>query len=293
MAVELIQYLYRLSDVNLDVIYQESIKNTIYDYQTPETLCKKNKIPLITTSKITPKLIEKIRQKKPDIILNAYFSKIFPPKLFNIPRLGTLNIHPGKLPFFRGAFPTPWYILNNEKYFYITIHYINEKIDSGDILVQKKFPIYPGETGHELYKRTMKLSTQMYVENFYKIISNKIKPLVQKGYGSYFNKIESHYKIDWHQSRKNIEQRVRVHAPPYFPAYSFIFNKCITIKKVSFYDSEYCSVQGSGIICKVLDNMQFVVTCTDGCLLIEDYDLFPKLKKEDVQVHIRVGHRFI
>ena len=104
-------------------------------------------IEVLSPPRISSKLIEEIRGINPDLIISAYYRKIFPKELIEIPRLGIVNVHPSLLPYYRGPVPTAWAILNNEKEFGITIHKIDAGIDTGDILVQSTHDIGDDETG--------------------------------------------------------------------------------------------------------------------------------------------------
>ncbi len=137
----------------------------------------------------------------------------------------------------------------------------------------------------------MKLCADLMIENFDKILRKEIKPRSQPAGGSYYNKISPQYRIDWHQPRSEIRNQIRVYARPYFPAFSFLMNKCLTINKASLIDLADYRAQGAGIICRVFQDRKFAISCVDGCLLIEDYDLFPILRPDDIELHIRVGNR--
>jgi len=285
-------YLNARDDVDLYVVTQRTKRDEIYGYRATLELCVQEKVPFFTPNTFDEKFVAEVSRIAPDIIVCAYYPKIFPPELIRIPALGCINVHPGLLPNYRGSFPTPWYILNNEKEFGITIHYMDSQIDSGDILVQRTYPMREDETGHELYRRAMKLCGELLVENFDKILKQEIQPYPQPLGGSYYNRIDSQYKIDWHLPHQYIRNQIRVHAKPYFPAYSFLYNKCVLFNKASFCQLDGYKLRGAGIICKVMDDMKFVVSCVDGWLLVEDYDLFPVLSSDDIKLHIHASHRF-
>jgi methionyl-tRNA formyltransferase len=196
------------------------------------------------------------------------------------------------LPDYRGTFPTPWCILNEETEFGVTVHYMDETIDTGDVIVQRRYKIDPNETGNELYRRAMKLCTDLLVESFGEILAGNVTRQPQALGGSYYNRIEPQYLIDWHLPRRQLRNHIRVHAKPYFPAYSFLYNKCILINRVTLCDIDGYIAQGAGIIKSVAPDKSFVVSCVDGCLRVEEYELFPVLRPDDGEQHIRPGNRF-
>lgn len=76
-----------------------------------------------------------------DLFVSMSFNQIFRNRIINLPRLKTINCHAGKLPFYRGRNILNWALINDEKEFGITVHYIDEGIDTGDIILQRTFPI--------------------------------------------------------------------------------------------------------------------------------------------------------
>ena len=285
-------FLHARQDIDLTVVSQRTKRDEIYGYRATIDMCRKENVTLHTPKAFDDEFLQTVEQAAPDLIICAYYPKIFPPRLLAVPPLGCVNVHPGLLPQYRGTFPTPWCILNGEKAIGMTLHYMDHNIDTGDILAQESHPIGEDETGHELYRRSMKLCGDLLMRNFDKILRNEIKRLPQAPGGSYYNRIPRQYRIDWHRPRMHIRNQIRVHAKPYFPAYSFLFNTCVLVNKAFLFDSADYNAQGAGIICKVRDDMSFVVSCVDGCLLVTDYEVAPRLDEADLKLHIRVSNRF-
>ena len=107
-----------------------------------------------------------------DLFISMSFDQIFKAPMFNEPSLGTLNCHAGKLPFYRGRNVLNWVLINDEKEFGITVHYINEGIDTGDIVLQQVFPI----TDEDNYETLLHVSYEACA----KILYDAVK-LVQHG----------------------------------------------------------------------------------------------------------------
>ena len=93
-----------------------------------------------------------------DVILSISCPLIFTKALLSIPSLGCLNIHPGKLPKYRGVQPGFWTLLNQEKEGAITIHYMNEKYDDGDIIQQDVFDISDVNTVHKMHMKVLEIA---------------------------------------------------------------------------------------------------------------------------------------
>ena len=104
---------------------------------------EKNRIPVA----------EKLNDVKCDLAIVADFGRIIPPEEFNLPKLGTFNIHFSKLPDLRGASPVQQTLLRGDTTAWITIIRIEKTLDTGPILDQRSFPIYPNDTAQTLYTR--------------------------------------------------------------------------------------------------------------------------------------------
>ncbi|KPA10982.1 methionyl-tRNA formyltransferase, partial [Candidatus Magnetomorum sp. HK-1] len=83
---------------------------------------------------------------KVELIISHAFMKILPKTIFAVPKYGCINIHPSLLPNYRGASPTKMILCNKEKETGLTSHYIDEGIDTGNIIYQVKIPVYLNDT---------------------------------------------------------------------------------------------------------------------------------------------------
>lgn len=288
----LADYFATRSDIDLSVVTYRRKKDEIYGYRTAVDACERHGIQYLETLQPNQKIDEISRLGKPDFIVAAYYGRILSPDIIRSARLGAINVHPGIFPRYRGTFPTPWYILNGEDRFGIAVHYIDEGVDSGPVLVQKTFEISPEETGHSLYRNTMKRAAEVLIENFDNISSGAIKELPQAGYGSYYSSVETRYKIDWNLNCETILRRIRVHAPPYFPAYSYMFNKIFLFERAVLHDDAAGSAVAGGRIVEVFDDGTFAVTCSDGCLKVESYQVAPQFAPHEEGLHLAVGNTF-
>jgi methionyl-tRNA formyltransferase len=98
---------------------------------------------------------------RPDLILSYEFGQLIPQDVLSLARLGGLNIHFSLLPAYRGAAPIPWQIINNEKTTGISVVKISSKFDEGDIVYQKKYPIYPNDTQISLTSRLSNITLKI------------------------------------------------------------------------------------------------------------------------------------
>jgi methionyl-tRNA formyltransferase len=293
IAVDFIELLQSREDVELIYVYTYELPlDKTYGYSSVYNKCAKLNIPCEKPKKISNRIINYIKKLKPDFIFSVYYRKIFPVTLLEIPECRAINIHPSKLPKYRGPVPTAWAIKNGEKEFGITIHYMDRGIDTGDILFQKTFKIFENETGFELYTRGMTLGAKILEENIEKILYNKLHPVKQNGIGSYYGKINGKHQINWQNNFETIRNMVRIHAYPYNSAETILFNRYFFIDKVSTIKDQNYELQGPGRIVDIKPGGKLVVSCADGFLLLEDFNIFPKLKNNEKSLYFKIGNKF-
>ena len=108
--------------------------------------------------------LEEIKNMKPDIICVVAYGKILPKEILEIPRLGCINVHGSLLPKYRGAAPIQWAVLNGDKTTGITTMYMNEGMDTGDMILKEEVEISPEETTGELWEKLSKIGGNLLVE---------------------------------------------------------------------------------------------------------------------------------
>jgi methionyl-tRNA formyltransferase len=173
---------YYIQRVFHDVKYQNS-KNSI------TTTANKYGIPVTYSSNINnEEIVTKVEKEKPDLIISAYFDQIIKKELLKIPRIGILNVHPSMLPAYRGVKPTFWVLKNNESKTGVTIHFVDEGLDTGNILVQKEIDIQPNDSVDSLLKKTSEIGAKALLEAIENIrVSDYNLKEQEPGSGSYFS----------------------------------------------------------------------------------------------------------
>lgn len=114
-----------------------------------------------------------IRQFKPDLGLSVYFGHILRTPFLSIFPKGVINLHPSYLPYNRGSFPNVWSIIEGTPAG-STLHYIDEEIDTGDIISQKLVKVEPVDTGETLYRKLENASIDLFKESWPSILEGKI-----------------------------------------------------------------------------------------------------------------------
>lgn len=115
-----------------------------YDKRDPGlmALAEAEHIPVEIHQNInSDEFLDRVSKYKVDLFVSMSFNQIFKTRTINYPPLKTINCHAGKLPFYRGRNILNWALINDEKEFGITVHYVDEGIDTGDIILQRTYPI--------------------------------------------------------------------------------------------------------------------------------------------------------
>ena len=124
------------------------------------------------------KTVNIIRDMEPDIGV-VVGTGILKPKVFRIPKQGTINMHQGKVPEYRGGPPAFWELFNDEKTIGVTIHFIDEKLDTGDVILQKEIEIMPDDSLESLQHKLDGLGKKMVVEALLNIRDGTSKSIPQ------------------------------------------------------------------------------------------------------------------
>jgi methionyl-tRNA formyltransferase len=138
----------------------------------------KNDIEIVNANTLKdPLLLNTLKRYSVDIILSIASSRIFGKSIISIPKIACLNVHAGILPRYRGINPSFWSLLNKEKVSAVTVHYINEGIDDGDIIKQDIFSIENLRSLHELYLKILDVAPYTVTHALQSIKNGNVKLL--------------------------------------------------------------------------------------------------------------------
>ncbi len=159
--------------------------------------------------------IEEIRRLTPDVIVVVAYGQILPPDVLEIPRLACLNLHASLLPRWRGAAPIQAAIAAGDSDTGITAMYMDEGLDTGDILLQRRVNILPNDTGGSLHDRLAQIAPETLLESLRLLAAGDAPRLPQdNARATYAPKLKrEHGQIDWSQSAEAIEKKIRAHNP--------------------------------------------------------------------------------
>ena len=191
-------------------------------------------LPVFQPEKIrnNVEIIDKLKALEPDVICVVAYGKILPKEILEIPTLGCINVHGSLLPKYRGAAPIQWAVLNGEKVTGITTMYMDEGMDTGDMILQEKIEIGDNETTGELWDRLSKIGGKLLVTTLEQVEKGIAPRKPQKGEFTIAPMLNKEMaKINWEEKTgKEIKDLIRG-LNPILGAYSFIDDKKLKIWK--------------------------------------------------------------
>ena len=255
-------------------------------------LAEKNKLKILQPNNLSqPLFIDEIKSLKPDLIIVVAF-RMLPKVVWTIPPMGTINLHASLLPNYRGAAPINWVIINQEKTTGVTTFFIDEKIDSGKILLQQKLKINSNLDAGSLYEKLAEVGSELVCDTINGIIDKTIRPKVQKlnGKEKRAPKLDKQNTfINWSQSPESINAKIKGLSP--YPGAKTNFtenNQSIVIK---IFETEILKKSHNFKLNKVLiKNREILIAVKDGFLKCNILQ-FPNRKRMSA-LDILNGHTF-
>jgi len=177
----------------------------------------------------TTEFTEKIQSLSPDLIFSCYYPKIIPRAILDIATHGGINLHGGLLPKYRGCFSGAWSIINDEKKSGVTMHYMEPKVDIGEIIAVNEVKITNEDTAFSLYQKVVEATVSLFKEKYLLLKKHgKISSVPQRedGVNYYGRQIPFKGRIDWGKSNREIYNFIRaLYFPPFKPASTFFKNR--------------------------------------------------------------------
>ena len=219
-----------------------------------------------------------IKEYNPDLIVVVAYGMIIPKNIIDIPKFGIINVHSSLLPKYRGAAPIHAAIINGDDKTGVSIMYISEGLDEGDVILTKETPIYLEDNLGTLHDRLKVLGAEGVEETIKLMEENKVIRHPQDNSLATFVKPikKEETKIDFNDKSINIFNKIRGMNP--FPvAYTTLNDKVLKL-----YDSMYVEYIGDEIPGTVigLDKKGIKVKTSDGAIFIKELKLEGKKKQK-------------
>ena len=240
-----------------------------------------------------PEFIEELKSLNADLQIVVAF-RMLPEIVWNMPPMGTVNLHGSLLPQYRGAAPINWAIINGEKETGVTTFKLKHEIDTGDILLSKKIPIDENETAGELHDKMKIIGANLLVETVSGLIKGNLKETSQSEIINSQSAIHhapkiftETCKIEWNKTVGEVHNLIRGLSP--FPgAFTYLDNKILKIYRSQKEERKTFLQPGD----YETDNKTYLrFACTNGYIYLKEIQLEGKKKMmiEDFLRGYRVG----
>jgi methionyl-tRNA formyltransferase len=240
-----------------------------------KVFCEEHDLPVLQPPNLKdPALIMQLRELAPDVMVVVAF-RMLPKEVWSIPPNGTFNLHASLLPKYRGAAPIHWAIINGEQQTGVTTFFINEQIDTGEIIAQKSLSIGLDENTGQLSNRLEKLGATLTLETLDLIATNRVNssPQPNNNQASLAPKLtRENTQLQWDQDGQHIERKVRGLQP--FPcAWTMLSNNdqrlYCKIHDVDFIEEKQ-PLKGGQIF---VENQQIMVAVPNGTIHVKRLQL--------------------
>ncbi len=226
--------------------------------------------------------VERLKALNPDLIVVVAYGKLLPKSVLDIPKYGCVNVHGSILPKWRGAAPIQWTVLSGDEYGGVTTMYMNEGLDTGDIILTRKVKIGENETSGELFDRLCVDGAELLSETIKQIEAGTAPRVPQNNdeatYASMLSKELS--EIDFTKPNKEVHNKVRG-LSPWPSAQSKLFGKRVKIIETRLSDKK-------GEAGKVVSVNPLTVACGEGS--VEIVTLQPEGKRAMASSDYLKGH---
>jgi methionyl-tRNA formyltransferase len=215
-----------------------------------EELAREHGIRVHLAERVDAETIDLVKRAEPDVIVvNSWYYRM-PLELYDLPPHGTLNLHDSLLPRFTGFSPVLWALISGESEFGLTVHRMDDGLDTGDILVQHSLPIGPADTGTELVLRGMGLIPGALAEALNALESGTAVWRPQnKAERTYCHKrSERDSLIDWTWPAEDLVRFVRALSDPYPRAFTFYRGERIEVLEARVSEARYGGTSGRVIV---------------------------------------------
>jgi methionyl-tRNA formyltransferase len=235
----------------------------------------------------SPESVDAIRVLQPDVIVVMAYGQILPRDVLEIPTIACLNLHASLLPRWRGAAPIQAAIARGDGETGITVMYMDEGLDTGDILLQRRIAIAPDETGGSLHDKLAQIAPEALAEAISLLHGGQAPRLSQQNaLATYAPKLgREHGRIDWSESAEVIERKIRAF-DPWPGAFMEIDHRSLKIFSATIVDR-------SGKPGEISQNKnELIVAAGEGSLILREVQLEGKRRMsaaEFLRGHSRIA----
>jgi methionyl-tRNA formyltransferase len=205
-------------------------------------------------------IAELVDAHAPDILVSSDWRTWLAPVIYQRARHGAINIHDALLPRYGGFAPLNWALVNGETEVGVTVHFMDDEFDAGDIVVQRRVPVDPNDTATDLFHKTLPLFPELALRSLELIDSGRQDWVKQdRSQATFFHKRSMEdSRIHWGQSPLDIVNLVRAQPDPYPNAFCFYQGERLQVLGAALSHQRYGGTPGR-VFCR--DGAGVVVVC--------------------------------
>ncbi len=202
-------------------------------FKPPAVVAEQHGLPVHTPENLKdPRWTDLIREAAPDFIFSFYYRNMIPKRILDIPSVGAFNLHGSLLPRFRGRSPVNWVLVEGETKTGLTLHYMEEKPDAGDIVAQRAVDIADSDTAHTLFLKMIDAARPLIRDILPSLDARTFTAVSQSGLGSssyYGGRRPEDGLIAWEKDARSIYNLIRAVTHPYPGAFTYLDGKKLFI----------------------------------------------------------------
>ncbi|MGH3856844.1 MAG: methionyl-tRNA formyltransferase [Pseudonocardiaceae bacterium] len=223
---------------------------------------------------------DRIRHIAPDILVSSDWRTWVPPCVYRLAKHGAINIHDALLPKYGGFAPLNWALINGEPEVGVTVHFMNEEFDLGDIVLQSRISVRPKDTATDLFQKTIELFPSMTLEALDLIESGRTDWQPQDpAKATFFHKRSAEdSRIDWQWPAACIVNLVRAQPDPYPNAFAYYRGRRVGVLEASVSLKRYGGTVGR-VFCPQGEGI--VVVCGPRARTGHDYGVVLERVRDD------------
>ena len=265
-SVPVLKMLIENTNVLLVVTQPDKIvgKDKTVSFNPIKKLALEENIPVFQPMRIR-KDFEKLKNLDIDLIVTCAYGQIIPKEVLDMPKYGCINVHASILPKYRGSAPIQWCLFNNDDVTGVTIMYMDEGMDTGDIIKIKEIPILDSDNVGTLHDKLSKLGCNLLLEVL-PTIFNKTNDRIKQGNNYTMAPMikREDERLDFNEEGKKIIGKIKGLNP--WPLANIIINN----QEIKVLEAEFVQkkVDNTGII-KEIDKKNLGITCKDGIIYLK------------------------
>ena len=224
----------------------------------------KHGIPAFAPEDINhPVWVNRIKALEPDFIFSFYYRSLIKADLLNVPKMGCVNLHGSLLPQYRGRVPINWAIINGEKETGVTLHYMTEKADAGDIIAQERIAIADDDNAKTVFDKAVAAAKNMLDKNLPLLRDGNAPRVAQDDSKAtvFGGRTPADGEIDWKKSAVQVNNLIRAVTKPYPGAFSFLGDRKCFIWSAKVVDAGEQLAPGT-----VVSSNPLVIACGEGAI---------------------------